>query len=80
MISLGQDWDEVALRWLGPTTGCSAHMEQPWQGVEGWAVAGSATGDTSTLWHGGTGTQNPHLGKGLLSPGRTEGGRGDRAV
>lgn len=52
MISLGQDWDEVALRWLGPTTGCSAHMEQPWQGVEGWAVAGSATGDTSTLWHG----------------------------
>lgn len=31
MVSLGQNWDEVALRCLGATMGCSAHMEQPWQ-------------------------------------------------
>lgn len=35
MISLGQDQDKGALRRLGATTGCSAHMEQPGQGVEG---------------------------------------------
>lgn len=66
MVSLGQNWDEVALRCLGATTGCSAHMEQPWQVwragqcLEGLLVVPVPRG------MGGTGTQILTEAEGLL--------------
>lgn len=53
-------WFEVALRclrWLGATTGCSAHTQQPWWGVEGWAVLGVLLVVPVPCGTGGTGTR-----------------------